>query len=219
MFANRPADHPANRPAAGSVLGIDPGLTRCGYGAVAGTGARPEAVVAGVIRTAAGLELAVRLAQLQVEIEALLDDLRPRAVAVERVLFQANVRTAMAVGQASGVVLAAAARRMIPVAHYSPNEMKLAVTGDGAADKAQVQLMVARQLRLAAPPASADAADALGLALCHLSVAPLRDAVAARSANPGKEAHVERSGPSRLDTAIAAATARDRQVRGARSAR
>ena len=203
---------------AAPILGIDPGLSRCGYGAVTGTSAHPVACAAGVIRTAPDLELAVRLAQLQMEIEALLDELAPQAVAVERVLFQANVRTAMSVGQASGLVLAAAARRSILVAQYSPNEMKLSVTGDGAADKAQVQRMVAHQLRLAQLPEPPDAADALGLALCHLSSAPLRAAVAAGADDPSGPGR-SGSGSSRLDAAIAAAADRDRRASSRSAAR
>jgi crossover junction endodeoxyribonuclease RuvC len=94
------------------------------------------------------------------------------------VLFQANTRTAMSVGQASGLALAVAGRSGVPVFHYSPNEVKLAVTGDGTAGKAQVQAMVARLLALAAPPRPADAADALALCVCHLGSAGLRTAVA-----------------------------------------
>lgn len=189
--------------AAAPILGVDPGLSRCGYGAVVSLGRRPRARAAGVIRTSPADDLATRLASLQVEVESLLDEVRPAAVAVERVLFQANVRTAMTVGQASGVVLAAAARRGIPVAHYSPNEMKLAVTGDGAADKVQVQAMVARLLHLDAVPDPPDVADALGLALCHLGAAPLRAAV---GVDDGEDSPGTGRGPSRLDVAIAAAT-------------
>jgi crossover junction endodeoxyribonuclease RuvC len=162
--------------APGVVLGIDPGLSRCGYGAVRRDGHRMVPVAFGVLRTPPEAPLPERLAQLQEDLEALFDDLTPSGVAVERILFQANVRTAITVGQASGLALAAAARRGIPVVHYSPNEVKLAVTGYGAADKAQVQEMVARLCNLASPPKPPDAADALALALCHLWAAPLRDA-------------------------------------------
>jgi crossover junction endodeoxyribonuclease RuvC len=103
---------------------------------------------------------------------------RPSAVAVERVLFQSNARTAMSVGQASGLALVAAARVGIPVALYSPNEVKLAVTGDGRADKAAVQMMVARVLNLKEIPKPPDAADALALACCHIWRAPLAAQVA-----------------------------------------
>ena len=104
------------------VLGIDPGLSRCGYGAVRREGHRMVPVAFGVLRTAPDEPLPERLAQLQVDLDALFDDLAPAAVAVERILFQVNARTAITVGQASGLALAAAARRGIPVTHYSPNE-------------------------------------------------------------------------------------------------
>lgn len=155
-----------------AVLGIDPGLSRCGYGVVRREGSRLVPVAFGVLRTPPDLDLPERLAQLADDLDELLDEVRPVAVAVERVLFQVNARTAIAVGMASGLALAAAARRAVPVAHYSPNEVKLAVTGDGRADKAAVQTMVARLLGLEAVP-SPDAADALALAWCHLGRARL----------------------------------------------
>jgi crossover junction endodeoxyribonuclease RuvC len=161
---------------AGPVLGIDPGLSRCGYGAVAGRGSDCRAVAYGVLRTDAGAELPERLAALQAELEDLVAELSPSALVVERVLFQVNVRTAMSVGQASGLALALAARAGIPVAQYSPNEVKLAVAGHGGAEKAAVQAMVVRLLRLAEPPQPPDAADALALALCHTWGAPLQAA-------------------------------------------
>ena len=162
----------------GPVLGIDPGVSRCGYGAVAaGPGGALTAQACGVIRTEPGDALPDRLALLEGELARLVHELGPSALAVERVLFQANTRTAMSVGQASGLALAVAGWAGIPVFHYSPNEVKLAVTGDGRADKGQVQAMVARLLALASPPRPADAADALGLAVCHLGSAGLRGAV------------------------------------------
>lgn len=163
---------------AGPVLGIDPGLARCGYGAVQGAGSSLRAAACGVIRTDHERALPERLAELEGELDALVRELRPAAMAVERVLFQANVRTAMSVGQASGLALAVAARAGVPVSHYSPNEVKLAVVGYGGADKAQVQTMVARLLQLKVP-SSADAADALAVAVCHAWGGGLRDAVAA----------------------------------------
>ena len=162
----------------GPVLGIDPGVSRCGYGAVvSGRGGTLTAPAFGVIRTPRSSPLSERLAELACELDRLVRDLRPSALAVERVLFQANTRTAMSVGQASGLALAAAGRARVPVFHYSPNEVKLGVTGDGRADKAQVQLMVARLLALAEAPRPADAADALALGVCHLGSAALRTAV------------------------------------------
>ncbi len=121
-----------------------------------------------MIRTPTGDALPDRLLALDDELRSLIADTRPSAVAVERVLFQTNARTAMSVGQASGLALVVAARAGIPVALYSPNEVKLAVTGDGRADKAAVQAMVARLLNLREVPKPPDAADALALACCHL---------------------------------------------------
>jgi crossover junction endodeoxyribonuclease RuvC len=161
------------------VLGIDPGLSRCGYGVVARTGGHLEAVRAGVITTPANQPLSVRLARLLAELRRLMAEATPEVVVVERVLFQANARTAMAVGQASGVALVAAAEARLPVAQYSPNEVKQAVAGYGSAPKAQVQRMVQTLLHLPLRPRPPDAADALALAVCHLTGAGLRAALAA----------------------------------------
>jgi crossover junction endodeoxyribonuclease RuvC len=158
---------------------VDPGLSRCGYGAVRSVGGHLEVVAYGHLTTPPGEELASRLAGLWADLEELLDELRPDAVVVERVLFQVNARTAMAVGQASGLALAAAARRGVPVAQYSPNEVKLAVAGYGSAGKEQVQSMVAVLLGLEETPRPADRADALALAITHLSGAGLRQAAGA----------------------------------------
>lgn len=132
-----------------------------------------------MIRTSTSDELPVRLAELQHELRTLIAELQPDVVAVERIFFQHNVRTAMSVGQASGLAMAEAVTAGCSVTQYSPNEVKLAVAGDGAADKAAVQTMVQRLLGLAAPPKPADAADAAALALCHLAHAPARARVAA----------------------------------------
>ena len=156
------------------VLGIDPGVSRCGYGAVVAEGSALEARAYGVIRTPPGDPLPERLATLLGELEGLVADLHPAAVAVERVFFQTNVRTAMSVGQASGLALAAAARAGIAVCQYTPNEVKQAVAGYGAAGKEQVQRMVQSLLGLAEVPKPPDAADALALALCHVAAAPLQ---------------------------------------------
>ena len=155
------------------VLGIDPGLTRCGYGAVVRESGELRAVAAGVLRTAPGDDVAARLAELQAGVRSLLVELSPDAVAVERLFFQSNVRTAMSVGQASGVVLAEAAAAGCAVVQYTPNEVKSAVTGSGSAGKDQVQRMVQAILGLAETPRPPDAADALALALCHHARAPL----------------------------------------------
>ncbi|MFP5319309.1 MAG: crossover junction endodeoxyribonuclease RuvC [Acidimicrobiia bacterium] len=162
------------------VLGIDPGLSRCGYGCVETSAACSggRAVAAGVLRTPTDRPLPERLAMLDADLRALIADLEPHAVAVERLFFQVNARTAMAVGQASGLVLAAAARAGCEVVQYTPNEVKQAVAGYGAAPKEQVTRMVQSLLGLPAPPRPADAADALALALCHIAMAPLRAKVA-----------------------------------------
>jgi crossover junction endodeoxyribonuclease RuvC len=152
----------------GPVLGIDPGVSRCGYGLVVRAGGgRFRAVAYGVITTPPGDPMPERLVTVASELEALVAEHRPSAMAVERVLFQSNARTAMSVGQANGLAQVAAARVGVPVVEYSPNEVKLAVTGHGAAGKAQVQEMVARLLGLAEVPRPPDAADALALALTH----------------------------------------------------
>jgi len=155
------------------VLGIDPGVSRCGYGAVRRDGQGLRAVSCGVLTTPASQPLPDRLASLARELRSLLDELQPDAVVVERVFFQTNVRTAMSVGQASGLALAAASEAGCSVAQYTANEVKQAVTGYGAASKEQVQRMVQSLLGLVAVPKPADAADALALALTHHAVAPV----------------------------------------------
>lgn len=161
------------------VLGIDPGLTRCGYGLVrreAGSSAL-SAVAAGTLETAPDAPIERRLCELSVAIGELLAQYHPAAVVVERVFFQTNVKTATSVAQASGVALAAAGAHGCEVAQYTSNEVKLAIVGYGAATKRQVQTMVARQCGLTGPPPPPDAADALALAVCHLVGSSLRDAV------------------------------------------
>ena len=151
------------------VLGVDPGLTRCGLGVVDGKpGSALALVEGGVVRTDAAGGIGPRLLALEQEIERWLRDYRPDAVAVERVFSQHNVRTVMGTAQAGAVAIVAAARRGLPVATYTPSEVKAAVTGSGRADKAQMTVMVTRLLRMADPPRPADAADALGLAICHI---------------------------------------------------
>jgi crossover junction endodeoxyribonuclease RuvC len=151
------------------VLGVDPGLTRCGLGVVEGRPGRPLTLLAvDVVRTPAGDPIGHRLVAIERAVEAWLDEFRPDAVAVERVFSQHNVRTVMGTAQASAVAITCAARRGLPVALHTPSEMKAAVTGNGRADKAQVGAMVTRILRLESPPKPADAADAVGLAICHV---------------------------------------------------
>ncbi|MFL6055909.1 MAG: crossover junction endodeoxyribonuclease RuvC [Actinoallomurus sp.] len=151
------------------VLGVDPGLTRCGVGVVDGApGAQLRLVTVDVIRTSPDDELGTRLIGLERGLERLLDTFRPDAVAVERVFSQHNVSTVIGTAQAGAIAIACGARRGLPVALHTPSEAKAAVTGNGRADKAQVTSMVTRLLRLDTPPRPADAADALALAICHV---------------------------------------------------
>jgi crossover junction endodeoxyribonuclease RuvC len=160
---------PAAGPAARVVLGVDPGLTRCGIGVVVGPASRPSIVDTLCIRTAPDQPHEQRLLAVHDAIVAAIERHRPSAVAVERVLFSTNVRTAMATGQAAGVALLAAARAGVAVHPYSPTDVKLTVAGSGTADKAAVGRMVAAQLRVTAIPGPADVADALAVALTHLA--------------------------------------------------
>ena len=151
------------------VLGIDPGLTRCGMGVVEGQVGRPLTLVdVNVLRTSADLPVAQRLVTIEKGIDAWLDEYAPDAVAVERVFARSDVSTVMGTAQASGIAMVAAARRGLPVALHTPSEVKAAVSGSGRADKAQVGAMVTRILRLDAPPKPPDAADALALAITHI---------------------------------------------------
>jgi crossover junction endodeoxyribonuclease RuvC len=151
------------------VLGVDPGLTRCGLGVIDGApGRAPTLVAADVLRTPAGDDIAARLLALEAGIEEWLTAHQPDAMAVERVFSQHNVRTVMGTAQAGAVAIVCAARRGLPVALHTPSEVKAAVTGSGRAGKDQVTAMVMRLLRMDAPPRPADTADALALAICHL---------------------------------------------------
>src|SRR5450631_3910614 len=187
------------------VLGVDPGLTRCGLGVVDGTPGRPLGLVAaGVVRTPAGDNIAARLLALEVEIDAWLAEHRPDAVAVERVFSQHNVRTVMGTAQAGAVAVLCAARRGLPVTLHTPSEVK-----------AEVTTMVMRLLRLADPPKPADAADALALAICHLWRGPqTRLALLARGPGPpdpridaARRAAASRGNPA-IDAARRAAASR-----------
>lgn len=161
------------------VMGIDPGLSRCGYGIVVRQGSAMSAVAGGVVSTAPTVPLPDRLHVLFDELRALVVEYKPTAIVVERVFFQVNARTAMATGQAAGVALVAAAESGCDVAQYTANEVKQALVGYGGATKEQVQRMVASVLGMAEPPRPPDVADALALAVCHLTTLPLRRAVAA----------------------------------------
>ena len=149
------------------VLGIDPGLTRCGLGVVDGNGQILTMVEVGMIRTTVDAPLEIRLLELESQILEWIDRVRPDVIAVERVFSQLNVRTAMATGQAAGVALLLAAKAGIPVVMHTPSEVKAAVTGSGRADKKQVAMMVQKLLRLEAIPKPVDTTDALALAICH----------------------------------------------------
>lgn len=154
------------------VLGIDPGLSTTGYGLVEGSHP-PVAHVAGVVRTDLELTTPQRLDELHRGLTEVLVDTKPDAIALETVFTNRNLQTAISVGRASGVALLVAAQAGVPVFEYVPTVVKSAVTGDGSANKDQVQQMVTRLLRLSDAPKPADAADALAIALCHLRSAPL----------------------------------------------
>lgn len=168
------------------VLGVDPGLTRCGIGVVEGAPGRQLRMVdVDVFRTPTTLPIAERLLSLHADIDHWVRRYRPDAVAIERVFADVNVASVMGTAQASAVAMLAAATRGIPVHLHTPTEVKAAVTGNGRADKAQVTAMVTRLLRLTEAPKPADAADALALAICHVwrggAQARLDAAVAARA--------------------------------------
>ncbi len=155
------------------VLGIDPGLSRCGYGVVEQPGRRPRAVAAGVLRTAPDDPVPRRLAALRDDLRQLVAEHRPVVVAIERVLFQVNARTAIPVAQAAGIAMVEGVAAGAEVVEYSPNQVKQAIAGDGGADKQQMERMVQTLLGIARPLRPVDAADAVALALCHLAQAPL----------------------------------------------
>ena len=163
------------------VLGIDPGTANTGYGVVARRGGRMVALDGGVVQTSPALEPAARLAAIHARVVELLDEHRPQALAVEELYFGANVRSALAVGQARGVVLLAAGQRGIPCWSYTPQQIKSAVCGSGRAAKDQVQRMVQTLLLLDELPRPDHAADALAVAICHANSAPMRRALAQRT--------------------------------------
>jgi len=166
MFAPQPDET--------TVLGIDPGLTRCGYAILrVRQNTEIKLVSLGVLTTEKTKSTPERLAEVADEFDSLFDQYSPAVLAIEQVFFQTNVRTAMSVGQVSGLVLSEAARRGVEVAQYSPNQVKLAVAGWGGADKSQVQKMVKQRLGLSTIPKPADAADAAAIALCHVASSPL----------------------------------------------
>jgi crossover junction endodeoxyribonuclease RuvC len=174
------------------VLGIDPGLTRCGLGVVDGLpGRRPHLIAVDVIRTSADLDVARRLVAIEQAVEEWVTNYRPTAVAIERVFAQHNVQTVMGTAQAAGVAMLVAARRGIAVSLHTPSEVKAAITGSGRAPKDQVAAMVRRILDLESAPRPADATDALALAICHVwrggTTARLDAAVEAATAHAARQ--------------------------------
>jgi len=189
------------------VLGVDPGLTRCGLGVVDGGSGRSVCCVAvDVIRTSPDVELGQRLVTVADAVDHWIAEHHPDVVAVERVFSQHNVRTAMGTAQVSGVVALIAARSGLPVVFHTPSEVKAAVTGSGRAGKEQVTTMITRLLALPAKPRPADAADALALAVCHLWRAPMTQRLAHAQA---RSAQLARTHQARLAAAA-------RQAKGAR---
>lgn len=151
------------------VLGVDPGMTRCGIGVVDGAPGRTLSLVSvDVVRTPSTADVGERLVRIADALAAAIERYRPDVVAVERVFSQHNVRTVMGTAQAAGLAIVAATRAGVPVALHTPSEVKASVTGSGSAGKAQVGAMVSRLLRLPQAPRPADAADALALAICQL---------------------------------------------------
>lgn len=150
------------------VLGIDPGTATTGFGIVETSNGRLFTLHYGTINTSAGMEMPLRLVKINGEINRLLQEYRPDAVAVEEIFHHKNAKTVVSVAQARGVVLLAASLAELPVAEYTPLQVKQAVVGYGQAEKKQVQLMVQKLLKLDELPRPDDAADALAIAICHL---------------------------------------------------
>ncbi len=176
------------------VLGVDPGLTRCGLGVVdGGPGRSVSCVAVDVVRTSAEMDLGARLVAVADVVERWIAEHRPDVVAVERVFSQHNVRTAMGTAQVGGVVALIATRRGLTVAFHTPSEVKAAVTGSGRAGKEQVTTMITRLLALPAKPRPADAADALALAICHLWRAPMTQRLAQARAQSAQLAAAHRA--------------------------
>lgn len=170
------------------VMGVDPGLTRCGLSVVeGGSGRQVTALDVDVVRTPADESLPRRLLQISDTVEHWLDTHRPDVIAIERVFAQQNVSTVMGTAQAGGVIALAAARRGIDVHFHTPSEVKAAVTGNGRADKAQITTMVTKILGLQSKPTPADAADALALAICHCWRAPMIARMAAAEAQAAEQ--------------------------------
>jgi crossover junction endodeoxyribonuclease RuvC len=170
------------------VMGVDPGLTRCGLSVIESAGGRQvTALDVEVVCTPADQPLPRRLLAISDAVEYWMDTHHPDVVAIERVFSQQNVTTVMGTAQAGGVIALAAARRNIDVHFHTPSEVKAAVTGTGGADKAQVTAMVTKILALQAKPTPADAADALALAICHCWRAPMLARMAEAEALAAKQ--------------------------------
>jgi crossover junction endodeoxyribonuclease RuvC len=181
------------------VLGIDPGLTRCGVGVVEGVPGRPCKLVAYyVVYSEPGDDIALRLLHLDTSLSELVAEHQPDSVAVERVFSQHNARTVMGTAQASGVAILSGARAGLPVETYTPSEVKAAVTGSGTAGKAQVTAMVTRVLGLDAPPKPADAADALAIAICHIWRGGTRARIQAAAAAVAVKVAAQRAAQQKL---------------------
>ncbi len=173
-----------------SVLGIDPGLTRCGYGFVRKNSNRSlELVNAGILSTSPQGQISSRLAEMHSDLNQLISELKPDVIAIERVVFAANSSTAMSVGQVSGLVHSIAASNAIEVVEYSPTEVKNSVTGDGRADKVQVQTMVMKMLGLTKIPKPADASDAIAIALTHIGSLPVSSSSSDSAIYNGSKLH------------------------------
>lgn len=151
------------------VLGVDPGLTRCGVGVVeAQPGQRPSLVAVGVIRTSPNTDLSKRLLKINNDLQSWVKQTKPDQIAIERVFAQHNLHTVVPTAQAAGIAMLIAAQEGVPATYHTPSEVKAAVSGSGTANKAQVANMVTKILGLSAPPNPADAADAVALAICHI---------------------------------------------------
>jgi crossover junction endodeoxyribonuclease RuvC len=152
------------------VIGIDPGLARVGYGVIETNNRQSEALCCGCIGTSGNLRTPERLLHIYTEVASLFDKYPPAYIAVEKLFFTRNITSAMSVSEARGVLLLLAEQRKVPVAEYTPNQVKLAITGSGRADKRQMQEMIMRLLHLQEFPQPDDAADALSIALCHIHI-------------------------------------------------
>jgi crossover junction endodeoxyribonuclease RuvC len=199
------------------VLGVDPGLTRCGIGVVdGGPGTALRLVGTTAVTTPSDADIGRRLVMIEEQLDAWLTRYEPDAVAVERVFSQHNVRTVMGTAQAGAIAIVCAARRGLPVALHTPSEVKAAVTGSGRADKAQVTHMVVRLLKLTDPPKPADAADALALAICHLWRGGAQSRLAAASAAVASGSAVSSRAASSRAVSSRAVSSRTRPPGGTR---